>query len=59
MTNNINFSNIIYIQPSKWVADFWRQFGFNKCEIATWPAGIDTTYFSERLKPENGIVLIY
>jgi hypothetical protein len=56
---DINFSNLIYIQPSKWSAGVWRSFGFNKCPFVYWPVGIDTYEFSERQKPTNGIVLIY
>ncbi len=56
---NLNMSNFIYIQPSKWALDFWRDFGFDKCKTDFWPTGIDTEEFSERKKSNSGIVLIY
>lgn len=57
--DNIDFSNFTYLQPSKWAADVWSYYGFNKCEFEYWPAGIDTNEFSKRPKPTDGIVLIY
>lgn len=56
---NLDLSNFIYIHPSKWVVDFWKELGFNKCPLEDWPVGIDIKEFEERKKPGNGIVLIY
>jgi len=56
---DLNMSPFVYIYPTKWSADFWVHFGFNRCKIDYWPAGIDTEEFSEREKPKNGTVLIY
>ena len=26
--SDLDFSNFVYLQPSKWVVDFWKDFGF-------------------------------
>ena len=57
--DKMDLSNFVYIHPSKWAVDFWKDFGFNKCKLDSWPTGIDTSEFSEREKPKKGIVLIY
>ncbi len=56
---HIDMSHFIYIQPSKWAADLWTDFGFNRCPMDFWPTGIDTEEFQERTNPGDGIVLIY
>jgi hypothetical protein len=56
---NINLSTFVYIHPSKWATDFWKDFGFNKCKLDYWPTGIDTNMFFKRKNPKNGNVLIY
>ena len=56
---NTDLSNFIYIYPSQWSKDFWKDFGFDKCPMDVWPAGIDTGMFVERKRPTHGIVLVY
>jgi hypothetical protein len=56
---NLDLTNFVYIHPSKWAADFWKDLGFNKCPLDYWPAGINTDEFVEREKPNDGLVLIY
>jgi len=41
----IDLSKVIYLHPSQWVKDFWLDFGFGRCPIEVWPAGIDTDEF--------------
>jgi hypothetical protein len=55
----IDMSRMIYIQPSKWICDLWKDFGFNRCMLDVWPSAIDINEFSSRPKPVNGNVLIY
>ena len=54
----IDLSGVVYLHPSQWVKDFWDDFGFNRCAIEVWPAGIDTGEFKPSDK-EKKYVLIY
>lgn len=54
----LDMSTFVYVFPSKWSADFWRDFGFNKCPQDFWPAGIDTTEYYPS-KESRDSVLIY
>ncbi|MDD2656657.1 MAG: hypothetical protein PHQ18_03780 [Patescibacteria group bacterium] len=56
---NIFTKNSILIQPSKWVEDFWRGFGFNQCDLDSWATGIDIEIFTERKISNVDKVLIY
>ena len=44
----------IYLCPSQWVIDMWKQSGFKECEMHSWPVGIDLDkiliYFKQRDK---------
>jgi hypothetical protein len=55
----IDMSHLVYIQPSKWIRDFWIDLGFKRCPLDVWPSAIDTEEFPERPKPQDGHVLIY
>ncbi|MDR3642627.1 MAG: hypothetical protein P4L74_03315 [Candidatus Doudnabacteria bacterium] len=56
---DINLSAAVYLQPSDWVRNFWKEFGFNKCPIAVWPAGIDTAEFSPVPAHKRQVILYY
>ena len=56
---DIDMSKLIYIQPTKWTCDFWKDRGFDKCPLDVWPSAIDTDEFTERPKQNNRNVLIY
>lgn len=56
--DHIDISNILYIQPSPWVVEFWQEQGFNRSKIAAWPTGIDTNIFAPSKENKN-IVLVY
>lgn len=45
----LELKNTVYIQPSTWTADFFRDFGFDKCPLDYWATGINT----EQFKPAN------
>ena len=50
----------IYLQPSEWALNLWRQLGFSESILAIWPAGIDTSSFAAKEeKTSNDQVLIY
>ncbi len=58
--SGLDLSNFVYIHPSKWAVEAWKDFGYDKrFSIESWPSGIDMDEFKERQKPNNGIVLIY
>ncbi len=54
----IDLSKIVYLHPSEWVKDFWETFGFDRCPIEAWPAGIDTEEYKPSTR-EKKTVLIY
>ena len=56
---SINLSKFVYVFPSKWSADFWKDFGFDRCRQDYWPTGVDAAEFPERPQPDDGIVLLY
>ena len=54
----LDISKAVYLVPSEWNKRFWLHFGFNKCPMEAWPAGIDTDEF----KPAGGnkeFILVY
>jgi len=55
----LNLDNVVYIHPSKWAMDFWKDFGFDRCKLDYWPTGIDTDFFKERDKDNANEVLVY
>lgn len=55
---NLNMSDFVLIHPSKWAADFWKDFGFNRCRLDFWPVGIDTMEYNSS-KETRDEVLIY
>jgi hypothetical protein len=51
----------IYLCPSQWVIDMWKQSGFKECEMHSWPVGIDLDSFVLKKRTKNDLnkVLIY
>jgi len=49
----------VYIHPSKWSADVWRQIGYGEAKLDFWPAGIDMDEFKIVDKKDNKKVLFY
>ena len=50
----------IYLHPSTWPLNMWKQLGFRDCKLKSWPVGIDISAFKidkNKRKKEN--VLIY
>lgn len=55
---DLNLDRAIYLTPSPWFKNFWLKFGFKKCPIEAWPAGIDTEEFRP-FPGDKDLVLIY
>lgn len=51
--------NSIYLHPSDWCVDVWKQLGYKRSLLASWPAGIDTYYFKPSNNRSAKHVLIY
>lgn len=47
MPDGLDLSGMLYIHPSQWVIDLWREVDFRACDLASWPVGIDL----ERFRP--------
>lgn len=55
-----SLSKCIYLHPSKWCVDLWKEIGFIESKIFSWPAGIDTDrFFQKRTSDDYNNVLIY
>jgi hypothetical protein len=54
----IDLSRTLYLHPSSWVIDLWKESGFDRAPLAAWPTGIDTNEFIPR-EGEKKQVLIY
>lgn len=50
----------IYLQPSDWVVRLWNEAGFSECELAVWPAGIDSNEFTASCREKDNLkIMIY
>jgi hypothetical protein len=38
----IDLSRVVYLAPSDWAGQMWKDFGFDRCPLDVWPTGIDT-----------------
>ena len=36
---------VLYIHPSEWAVEAWKAVGFDACDLAAWPVGIDLDEF--------------
>ncbi len=54
----LDLSRAVYLQPSRWAADFWRKSGFAACPLEVWPAGIDTGEFAPSSENKD-LVFVY
>lgn len=54
----LDISRAVYLVPSEWNKRFWLHFGFSKCPMESWAAGIDTREFLPSDKPKE-FILIY
>jgi len=55
-----DLGGVLYLHPSKWAVSVWKAAGFETCDIAAWPVGIDL----EELRPQTrfearSAVLVY
>jgi arsenate reductase-like glutaredoxin family protein len=44
----------IYLCPSQWVVNMWKESGFVECKIRSWPVGIDLDNFDRKKDGDNG-----
>lgn len=50
----------IYLHPSEWAVNLWRQLGFTECQLLAWPVGIDYESFDvSRKNVINDQVMVY
>ena len=55
-----NLRGVLYLQPCEWAILVWRAAGFDACEMAAWPVGIDLDEFCPWIGPEARTeVLVY
>ena len=55
-----DLSGVLYLHPCEWAVAVWRAAGFEACEMAAWPVGIDLDEFRPCLQPEaRRGVLVY
>jgi hypothetical protein len=40
-----SLTNCIYLHPSQWCIDLWKEMGYSECLMQPWPVGIDTEDF--------------
>ena len=58
----INGPNTIYIQPSQWVIDFWKQFPICKdLKMSALPFGVDTERFTpdKQIHEKNNVIIYF
>lgn len=51
--------NSIYLHPSDWCVDVWKQLNYNRCPLHSWPVGIDTYSFAPSTCRSSKHVLVY
>jgi len=55
-----SLANCIYLHPSQWCVDLWKECGYSECNMQPWPAGIDTEDFNiKRNITDSSEVMIY
>lgn len=41
----VDLSTMLYVHPCSWSIDVWHFLGFDRCDLAVWPVGIDVDEF--------------
>jgi glycosyltransferase involved in cell wall biosynthesis len=49
----------IYLHPSEWTVNIWKELNFNEMRLKSWPVGIDLDSFIEIENLENDTILVY
>lgn len=53
-------TNCIYLHPSQWCVDVWKQIGFSECQVRPWPVGIDAAdFYKTKRDPSGKEIMIY
>jgi glycosyltransferase involved in cell wall biosynthesis len=58
LPKGLDFSKVVYLHPSQWSIDFWKDFGYDAFNMESWPSGIDTKDYAPVAGDKN-FVLIY
>lgn len=45
MPRKTDLSGVLYLHPCKWAVSVWQAAGFEACDMAAWPVGIDLDEF--------------
>jgi hypothetical protein len=59
LPHSLDISRAVYLVPSEWNKRFWLHFGFDKCPMEAWGAGIDTEEFSPSGNKKEFILLYF
>ncbi len=55
-----NYSQNIFLHPSSWCVNAWKQLDFNSCKLNFWPVGIDLEDFiPSNCRNENEVLLYF
>lgn len=55
----IDLSEVLYIHPSPWVIDLWKQESFKRAKLDYWPTGIDTDIFVISNKKKERVLIYF
>lgn len=56
---DMDLSKTLYLHPSPWVIDMWREGGFNRAPLKAWPTGIDTDEFVPYRDTKTEVVIYF
>ena len=56
-----DLTNCIYLHPSPWCVDVWKEIGFSECLLKSWAVGIDTEDFDVKksFSAENEVMIYF
>jgi hypothetical protein len=55
-----DLSGVLYLHPCEWAVSVWKAAGFEACDMAAWPVGIDLDEFRPGAKPAGSLeILVY
>lgn len=56
--DNLDLATTLYVHPSSWVTNLWKQQGFST-PMAAWPVGIDTDTFTTSETPKEQALVYF
>lgn len=54
-----SMDHLIYLHPAKWTVDAWANLGFSRCQLKSWPVGIDWEEFQVNRGQNLNEVMLY